>query len=194
MNNQNKLKGKDFINLGIYGALYCVIMTAVSMLGFFPVMLVLLPVIAPLLCGIPMMLFMTKVKKFGMVTIMAVLVGVFLMITGMGYWPLILGIICGLIADFICKSGAYKSAKKTVIANGVFHIMIFGTLIPLYINVEEYFATREGFGSEYISTVSSLIQPWSAVALIVGAFLAGVVGAIIGQKLLKKHFQKAGIV
>lgn len=194
MNNQNKLKGKDLINLGIYGALYCVIMTAVSMLGFFPVMLVLLPVIAPLFCGIPMMLFMTKVKKFGMVTIMAIIVGVFLMITGMGYWPLILGIICGLIADFICKSGDYKSAKKTVIANGVFHIMIFGTLIPLYLNLEGYFATREGFGPEYISTVGNLLQPWSAVVLIAGSFAAGVAGALIGQKLLKKHFEKAGIV
>ena len=194
MKNQNKLKGKDLINLGIYGALYCVVMTAVSMLGFFPVMLVLLPVIAPIPCGVPMMLFMTKVKKFGMVTIMAIIVGIFLMITGMGYWPLILGIICGLIADFICKSGDYKSAKKTAIANGVWHIMIFGNLIPLYINMEEYFATREGFGLEYINTVSSLIQPWSAVALIIGAFVAGVVGAVIGQKLLKKHFEKAGIV
>ena len=194
MNNLNKLKGKDLINLGIYGALYCVIMTAVAMLGFFPVLLVLLPIIVPLLCGVPMMLFMTKVKKFGMVTIMAILVGVFLLLTGMGYWPLVLGIICGLIADFICKSGDYKSAKKTVIANGVWHIMIFGNLIPLYLNVDAYFATREGFGQEYIDTVVSMTQPWTAVALIIGAFVAGVIGAIIGQKLLKKHFEKAGIV
>ena len=194
MNNLNKLKGKDLINLGIYGALYCVIMTAVAMLGFFPVLLVLLPIIVPLLCGVPMMLFMTKVKKFGMVTIMAILVGVFLLITGMGYWPLVLGIICGLIADFICKSGDYKSAKKTVIANGVWHIMIFGNLIPLYLNVDAYFATREGFGQEYIDTVVSMTQPWTAVALIIGAFVAGVIGTIIGHKLFKKHFEKAGIV
>lgn len=194
MDDSKKLKGKDLINLGIYGALYCVIMTAVSMIGFFPVLLVLLPVIAPIICGIPMMLFMTKVRKFGMVTIMAVIVGVFLMITGMGYWALVLGIVCGLAADFLCRSGEYASARKTVIANGIFHIMIFGTLIPLYLDLDGYFATREGFGPEYISSVAGLLQPWSAPLLILGAFAAGVVGALIGKSLLKKHFEKAGIV
>lgn len=194
MKNQNKLSGKDLINLGIYGALYCVIMTAVAMVGFIPIMMVLLPILAPIICGIPMMLFMTKVKKFGMVTMMAVLIGVFLMLTGMGYWPLLLGLVCGLLADFICKSGNYQSAAKTVLANGVFHIMIFGNLIPLYIDVDGYFSTRQGFGTEYMESLTNLMQPWTAPALVAGAFLAGIVGALLGQRLLKKHFQKAGIV
>lgn len=34
MKNKKKLKGKDLINIGIYAAIYCVIMTAVAMLGF----------------------------------------------------------------------------------------------------------------------------------------------------------------
>ena len=33
------LKGKDLINIGIYAAIYCVIMTAVAMLGFIPIMM-----------------------------------------------------------------------------------------------------------------------------------------------------------
>ena len=37
MKNKKKLKGKDLINIGIYAAIYCVIMTAVAMLGFIPV-------------------------------------------------------------------------------------------------------------------------------------------------------------
>ena len=43
MKNKKKLKGKDLINIGIYAAIYCVIMTAVAMLGFIPIMM-------PLLC------------------------------------------------------------------------------------------------------------------------------------------------
>ena len=31
MKNKKKLKGKDLINIGIYAAIYCVIMTAVAM-------------------------------------------------------------------------------------------------------------------------------------------------------------------
>ena len=39
MKNKKKLKGKDLINIGIYAAIYCVIMTAVAMLGFIPIMI-----------------------------------------------------------------------------------------------------------------------------------------------------------
>ena len=60
MNTSGKLKGKDLINIGIYAAIYCVIMTAVAMLGFIPIMMPMLCVLVPLLGGIPYMLFMTK--------------------------------------------------------------------------------------------------------------------------------------
>ena len=32
MKNNQKLKGKDLINIGIYAAIYCVLMTCISML------------------------------------------------------------------------------------------------------------------------------------------------------------------
>lgn len=35
--NNEKLGGKDLINIGIYAAIYLVIMTAISMLGFIPI-------------------------------------------------------------------------------------------------------------------------------------------------------------
>ena len=82
MKNKKKLKGKDLINIGIYAAIYCVIMTAVAMLGFIPIMMPLLCVIVPIFGGIPYMLFLTKVDKFGMITIYAMIVGLFLWITG----------------------------------------------------------------------------------------------------------------
>lgn len=52
MNTSGKLKGKDLINIGIYAAIYCVIMTAVAMLGFIPIMMPMLCVLVPLLGGI----------------------------------------------------------------------------------------------------------------------------------------------
>ena len=83
MKNKKKLKGKDLINIGIYAAIYCVIMTAVAMLGFIPIMMPLLCVIVPIFGGIPYMLFLTKVDKFGMITIYAMIVGLFLCFEGL---------------------------------------------------------------------------------------------------------------
>lgn len=194
MKNDAKLKGKDLINIGIYAAIYCVIMTAIAMLGFIPIMMPLLCVLVPLLGGIPMMLFMTKVSKFGMVTIYSIIVGLFLWITGMGYWPFIFGIVFGFLADLIAKSGNYKSSMKTILSYAVFCLVVFGNFIPLFINAEKYFETRQSFGDEYITSLSSIMShTWLAPVLCVATLVCGLIGGFIGRAVLKKHFEKAGI-
>ena len=70
---------------------------------------------------------------------------------------------------------------------------MFGCMIPLYTSFDQYFSTRQDFGQEYIDTVAGLVQPWTFPVLLVATFVAGVIGAMIGRKLLKKHFEKAGI-
>lgn len=194
MNQETKLKGKDLINVGIYAALYCAITTIVAMLGYIPIMIPMLCILCPLIGSIPMMLFMTKVKKFGMVTLMGTIIGLFLWITGMGYWPALFGLIFGFLTDLLDKSGDYKSATKTVVGNGIFHITLFANMIPLYINIDGYFSTRQDFGQEYITSLTNIMQPWTAPLLLIGSIVSGIIGALIGRKLLKKHFVKAGIV
>ncbi len=42
MKNESKLKGRDLINIGIYSAIYFVILFAIAMLGMIPIFLPLL--------------------------------------------------------------------------------------------------------------------------------------------------------
>ncbi len=193
MKNENKLKGKDLINIGIYAAIYCVIMTCIAMLGYIPIMMPMLAVLCPLIGGIPMMLFYTKAKKFGMITIMGIIVGIYLWITGMGIYPAIFGVVFGLLADLIAKSGKHQSVAKTILSHGVFCVMLFGNFLPLYIDREGYFASRQEFGQEYIDTLGGIMQPWTAPVIAILAFVFGIIGALLGKSLLKKHFVKAGI-
>lgn len=127
MKNNQKLKGKDLINIGIYAAIYCVLMTCIAMLGYIPIMMPMLTVIGPIILGVPMMLFYTKVKKFGMITIMATIVGIYLCVTGMGFWPIIFGVVFGFLADLVAKSGSYASVKKTILSYGTFCFSYDGT-------------------------------------------------------------------
>ena len=60
----NKLQAKDLINVGIFTAIYFVIFFAGMMLGYIPIFIPLLGLVCPILCGIPFMLYLTKVKKF----------------------------------------------------------------------------------------------------------------------------------
>ena len=124
-NKSKKLKAKDFITIGIFTAILFAVEFAFGMLGYIhPFIVASYVVILPLASGIPMMLFYTKVEKFGMITIVSVLMAIIMFIGGMGYLGAPLIIISGLIADVIAKSGNYKSSKKTILSFGVFNLWI----------------------------------------------------------------------
>ena len=108
--SSNKLQGKDLMNAGIYSAIYFVIVFAVAMLGYIPIMMPMLCVLVPLIAGVPFMLFLTKVKKFGMIWIMSIIMGILMLLTGMAQYALIIGAFSGLIAELI-----YKRDRKSVV-------------------------------------------------------------------------------
>ena len=194
MNSNNSLKGRDLINVGIYTAIYFVIMMAVAMLGLIPIFLPLLSVIVPILGGIPFMLFLTKVRKPGMVFIMAMIMGIMMLLTGMGPWPLLTCAAAGILSELVLKSGRYKSVKKSILSYGIFSMWIWGNYLPLFTDYEGYFAQRESYGQAYIDAVQRLMPLWMAPVLLTSCLVCGIIGGNLGRALLKKHFEKAGIV
>ena len=214
----NKLQAKDLINLGLFTVLYFVIGCCVAIpIGFVPIFLPILGALWSLITGIPFMLFLTRVKKFGMVTIMGILSGLLMGLTGMGFWGVPMGVIFGLLGDLILKSGGYKSAKKSLIGYAVFSLWMVGTYIPMYFMVEDswasfaasfgeeyapmYFMVEDSwasfaasFGEEYADRVMAVMPMWSIILVIAGIFVFAIFGGLLGKALLKKHFAKAGIV
>lgn len=191
----NKLTGKDLVTVGIYTAIYFVSMMIVAFLGFIPIFIPLLSVLVPILGGIPFMLFLSKTKKFGMITILSTINGVLMLLTGMGIYAVITGFIFGLIADLIVKSGNYQSAKKGLLGYAVFSCWLFGNFMPFYIGKEAQFAMlTEGYGQEYAIALEALMPLWQAPILFVASFVFGIVGGIIGKAACKKHFKRAGII
>ena len=192
----NKLQAKDLINLGLFTVLYFVIGCCVAIpIGFVPIFMPILGALWALITGSPFMLFLTRVKKFGMVTIMGILSGLLMGLTGMGFWGVLTGAIFGLMSDLILKSGGYKSVKKSLIGYAVFSIWIVGTYIPMYFMVEDSRASfAASFGEEYADKVMAVMPMWSIVLVISGIFVFAILGGLLGKALLKKHFAKAGIV
>ena len=191
--SNKRLQGKDLINVGVFTAMYFVIVFAVALLGYIPILMPLLCVLVPIVGGIPFMLFLTKVKKFGMIWIMSVIMGILMLLTGMGFYSILVGAVSGLIAELIYKSGDYRSASKAVLTSGVFSIWVWGNFIPLFLNIDAYFSTRQGYGQEYIDALTRLMPPWMCPVLLIAAFISGLIGGLLGKAALKKHIQKAGI-
>lgn len=193
---ENKLQAKDLINIGIFTALYFIIGCAVAIpIGFVPIFLPILGSLWTFITGIPFIIFSTKVKKFGMVTIMGILSGLLMGLTGMGFWGVPMGAIFGLLGDLIMKSGKYKSVKKNILGYSTFSLWMIGTYIPMYFMVDQAFADfASSFGEEYATRVIAVMPMWSLILVIAGIFVFAILGGLFGKAILKKHFEKAGIV
>ena len=125
-----RLQAKDLINVGIFTAIYFVIFFVGMMLGYIPIFIPLLGLVCPILCGIPFMLYLTKVKKFGMVTLTGVVLGLLNVLIGAGVLVLIFGVIFGVLGDLVLKAGKYQSRKFTLLGNGVFFPLDYGICKP----------------------------------------------------------------
>lgn len=191
--NRDRLTGKDLINVGIYSAIYVVIIMALAMLGYIPIMMPLLCVIGPIVGGIPFMLFLTKVKKFGMILIMSIIMGILMALTGMGLYALPVAMVSALIAELVWKRAGYSKAGSSVVVCGFFSIWMWGNFIPLFTNPTGYFSTRTEFGADYEAALTALLPPWMNPVLLLSCFVCGMIGGQLGRALLKKHFAKAGI-
>lgn len=193
MKKDGRLQGKDFINIGIFTAIYFVIVFAVACLGFIPIMMPFLAVLVPLIAGVPFMLYLTKARKFGMLTIMGMILGIIMMLMGPNWPTVITGTVFGLLADLLMKSSGYQSVSKSVLANGIFSCWVWGQFIPMYINTNYYDNLATGYGQEYTQTLQGYMQPWVLPVLLVVCFVFGLLGGLLGKAILRKHFLKAGM-
>lgn len=191
----NKIQAKDLINVGLFTVIYFVLGCCVAIpIGMVPIFLPILGTLWVIITGIPFMLFLTRVKKFGMITLMAVLSGLLMGFTGMGFFGVPLGLVFGLLGDFVVKSGEYKSIKKGILGYAIFSLWMVGTYIPMYFmadNARADFTSQ--FSEDYADKVMSVMPMWSFILVVASIFIFAIVGGLIGKALLKKHFKKAGI-
>ena len=193
----NKLGAKDFITIGIFTALLFVVEFACGILGFIhPYIVASYVIMIPIVGSVPMMLFYTKIEKFGMLSIMSVLLAIIMFVTGMGYLGAPLIIAAGVIADLIAKSGGYKSFKKTVLSHGVFCLWICANYFPVIVTADSYRKNLVdgGYSTEYCDNLFRAINSKTIAVLLILCFIFGIIGAFIGKAVVKKHFEKAGIV
>ena len=190
-----KLTAKDFITIGIFTAIWFVVEFACGMLGYIHPYIVASYVVLLPLAG-AMMLFYSKVEKFGMITIMSVLIAIIMFVTGMGFLGAPFVILAGLAADLIARAGGYKNFKMIVISYGIFCLWICSNYFPVIVTTESY---RQdlidgGFSSEYADSLFRAINYKTIAILLLVCVIFGFIGAFLGKAVVRKHFEKAGIV
>ena len=189
------LKPKDLITVGIFTALYFVVFFGFGMLGFFgPAVHAVGIVLGSLANGIVFALYVTRIRKPGMVFLTAIVSSLLMVLTGHAWTTLITAALFSALAELVLAGGRYRSARASVIAYGVFSLWVAGPILPLYLQHDAYIANiGKQMGEDYARAWDTLFSPTFMAGLLVLVFLASCLGGLLGQKMLRKHFVRAGI-
>lgn len=191
-----RFTARDLLSIAIFAVIYFVVVYAIGMIGIVSplVMLLTLP-LAIIVGGIPYMLFLTRVKHAGMVTLFGIVLSVLYLISGHPAISTVLTIVLCLVAEVILWAGRYRSRWATVWAYTVFSAWFIGPMLPLLINREEYLNSpgMQMMGPEYVAAFDQTVSV-AALWIYNGATLVcGLLGGLLGSAVLRKHFVKAGL-
>lgn len=191
---KKKMNTKDYIFAGAFAAIYIVILVASGMLfGLNPVTFLLTPLIVGIILGPVFILYISKVPKRGAVLILAILSGLILSSTTIA--PLFIAIISGILAEIILNDRSKYTKLKNIVAYSIFNIIIVGPFTMLLFARDQFMKSAEYYyGKDYVERFSALTPNWIIFVIIALAIIGGIIGAIIGNKLNKKHFETAGII
>ena len=194
----NKLTVPDLISVGVFTALYFVLVTVATFTcALLPgVGNIVLPALAALISGSVYMLLAAKLQKFGGITIMGLVMGLFFFLSGHFVLSFAANIVCGLLADLIAARDKFRSKKLLLVSYVVFSYGLTGPILPLWFMKDAYIAnlTARGKDAAYINTLFAPINNGSFVAAMAAILVCAVLGGLFGQRMMKKHFEKAGIV
>ncbi|WP_337140851.1 MptD family putative ECF transporter S component [Staphylococcus aureus] len=185
---------KDYIFAGAFAAIYIVILVATGMLfGLNPVTFLLTPLITGIILGPVFILYISKVPKRGAVFILAILSGLTLSSTTIA--PLFIAIVAGILAEVVLNDRSKYTKLKNIVAYSIFNIIVVGPFTMLIFARDQFMKSSEYYyGKDYVEQFSALTPNWIILVIVALAIIGGIIGAIIGNKLNKKHFESAGIV
>jgi energy-coupling factor transport system substrate-specific component len=194
----NKLKAKDFITTGIFTGLFFVVILVFAMaFSAVPMMTALIVCFDALAGGVIYLYLRLKVQKFGAITMMSAIIGLIMCLAG-HFWPcIIFGVLFGLLSDFLSSRGGYKKFGWNTAG---FAALILGIALDGYTPMlffEGAFREtrlRMGMNPELIERILDVFHGPLLIAAFGGAVVCSVIGALIGNALLHKHFVKAGLL
>ena len=195
--SSNKLQAKDLVTIGIFSAIYFVVNLIVMVSGgITPLLWIFMPPILSVLCGVIYMLLLQRCRKPRCFDY------------GLDYWrdlcchrtfTLVLLVTFGaacIVAEVIRKITGYKNFKGNLLGYAFFSLGMVGSPLPIWLFREDFSnqMVTQGMPADYVATMNAVTPNWLLVVMIIATFLLAFVGGLIGKAILKKHFEKAGMI
>jgi len=188
---------KELITLGIFSVIIIAINMVINMLSVFsPLLIPITKSLAGMIAGIPFMLYLARVKQQGAICLLALILAVAMVLTGDHVLTLATALMAGGVAEIIC-SAAKKSQRHYLLipGYGAFSLWSVGGLLPLMFMRQQIEAqVAQQLGQAYANRFSALFTDQVMYLTLAGIFISGLLGAVIGLRVLDQHFARAGFV
>ncbi|MBS4534960.1 MptD family putative ECF transporter S component [Clostridium sp. D2Q-14] len=195
---KNNLSSKDLINISIFTLLFAICMFLVAgIAGMIPAGFVFHGAIAAIPCGIIYMYIRAKTPKKGSIIVQSILFAIIYFVMGNPISIPISILLGGVLAEIISSTGKYISFWRNTIGFALVTVITWlGFMFNMMFQKQYYmeYATGRGSSAAYVEKLLNLANGPMFYAAIVVTVICAFLGAILGRKLLKKHFMKAGMV
>lgn len=199
MNDQGKMKAKDYITCGILSLMNMVAMLISSVMNISGYTALFYGAVAAFFVGILYVIVTCKVPKFGAILIFTIVPCIYFFASGV-----IEGIIgaagalsFALLAELILKKK--RASMKLIVISGIVYTLYMSVIgmAENFIFTDHYCdaALEHGINETVVEQMRSMyyIKPlW--IAVILATALMTFLGILLGRTIMKKHLKKAGIV
>lgn len=193
MEEKKKFQIKDLIITALMVLCSQVLYRVLSFLFVSPYTMLLAVPVWSIIGAIAYFLVPVKTKNTWMILLFCILTGIISF-----YPPYIISlIIAGIMAMVIAQTKGIQNYKGLTIGYMIFCVLagFSGMCVPFLFYAEQTIKSYEKmFGSEYMETLTKLVSPMNIVVFLVVIAICALIGAIISKKLMKKHFEKAGVI
>ncbi|MBS5386987.1 MAG: MptD family putative ECF transporter S component [Clostridiales bacterium] len=198
MNEKNNTqKSKRLVSAGVFIALYFVVFVIIGMccMPIPPLYLCMSSFIALAAAPVYFML-LAKAPVHGPIFIAAVLPCLFLLLQGNIWIVAVTGAVAGILAELIAGIGKFKNNKLNALSYVVFSQNLLGGFLPIWMMRDYYFADtlERGMSADFCNTLEAMTPIWVLLLMIIGTIIFALIGCVIGKKMFKKHFEKAGMI
>lgn len=196
--NDYKMQTRDYISSGIFSLIYIVVIFVVGAITQSnPFTFLFMPMATAIFAGPVYMLYVAKIPKRGSVILLGFVSGIISFFGGMFWMMCACFVMMGIVADYISSLGKHKSFKFNLLAYAFFAIAPGGGHLAMFFLQSQFneFMQEKGDMSMFEKSISLVAENWWVALLIaISSMICGVIGGLIGKKMMKKHFERAGIV
>ncbi len=193
----NTKKSKGLVSAGVFIALYFVVFLIIGVccMPVPPLYLCMSSLIAFVAAPVYLML-LAKAPMHGPIFIAAMLPCLFLLLQGNIWIVALTGVVAGILAEIIAGIGKFRDEKLNALSYVFFSQNLLGGFLPIWIMRDYYFTDtlERGMSADFCNTLEAMTPIWVLFVMIIGTVIFALIGLVIGKKIFKKHFEKAGII